>query len=92
MWQRSFARGFMLGLGFMLARLLWGPIVMLLIAGGGWAWVWSNTNHVGYMVGVNHTVQLGQYWLAWLIGHARQIHLPTGLHHAVARAADKALN
>lgn len=92
MWQRSLGRGFMLGLGFMLARLLWGPIVMLVVAAGGWAWVWSSTNHVGYMVGVNHTLQMGRYWVAWLMGHAHRIRVPGALHHAIPSAADKALN
>lgn len=81
MWYRSMARGFMFGLGFALARALWGPILTLGLAVAGWSWIWAQAHHVSYMGGLDHTLTIGVAWLYRAVGWLGRIHAPAALHH-----------
>ena len=51
---REVERGIFVGFGFMIARILFLPLILLLIVGAGWGEVWALLHHSTFGVGLHH--------------------------------------
>ena len=51
---REVERGIFVGFGFMIARILFLPLILLLVVAAGWGEVWALLHHQSFGFGLHH--------------------------------------